>query len=260
MSCFEVHIHNTIYIVPDSIAHPLPPTYIFPLCCCVRTSHTTFSASPAINSSSANKLIAMATTISAAMRRFAPLQIRQLAPRPSAAPRSFRLTRPYSTEPAPTIPPLLTRLKTDLKTAMRAKDVPRLSVLRNVISETNNAAKTAGAVRTDVQLVMLLRKIARGNEEAAEEARRAGREDLVEKEEAQIRVIDEYVAESGVHSLNEAEMHAEVEAAMADAAKNGRPAGQVFKSLMARNWEEEGKFVDKRELARIAKEVAGNKD
>ena len=154
---------------------------------------------------------------------------------------------------------MLAKLKTDLKTAMRAKDAPRLSVLRSVLAATTNAAKTSAPIRTDVQLVQLLRKTARGNQEAAQEARAAGRADLVEKEETQIKIIDEYIADSGLQTLGKEEMQAIVEKVVSEVKSEGvdekRLSGEVMKRLMTTGGPLDGKEVDRSELAQIAKEM-----
>lgn len=209
----------------------------------------------------------MASLLNMALRRLTTSQMRQIAPLARTKPStiSLRLRRAYSIDapapsssPAPPSSPLLAQLKTDLKTAMRAKDAPRLTVLRGVLAAVTNAAKTERPVETDLQLVQVLRKARRSNEEALEEARRAGRQDLVEREEAQVAVIDGYVAGSGVQVVGEPELRAEVEAAVA--AAGGNP-GRVMKALMSRNWEAEGKLVDKGLVAQIVTEaVKGKKD
>lgn len=204
----------------------------------------------------------MASTLNTAMRRLTTSQMRQIAPFARSAPSTItlRLLRAYSTDapPPPASPPsaLLSQLKTDLKTAMRAKDAPRLTVLRGVLAAVMNAAKTDRPVETDLQLVQLLRKTRRGNEEALEEARRAGRQDLVDREEAQVAVIDGYMAGSGVQVVGEPELRALVETAVAEA---GGDTGKVMKALMSRDWAAEGKLVDKGLLSQIAKEMIKGK-
>ncbi|GAB1318835.1 hypothetical protein MFIFM68171_09045 [Madurella fahalii] len=98
----------------------------------------------------------------------------------------------YSTETAP--PPLLSKLKDDLKGAMKAKDTNRLAALRSVLAATVNASKTDAPITTDSQLVILLTKMAKKSREAAAQAREAGRPELAEKEEAEQRILEEYVA------------------------------------------------------------------
>ncbi|KAH8889695.1 GatB/YqeY domain-containing protein, partial [Thozetella sp. PMI_491] len=162
--------------------------------------------------------------------------------------------RTYSSDVAP--PPLLTKLKGDLKTAMRAKDTARLSVLRSVISGVNNASKTPSPVKTDVQLVALLRKTARSSQDAADEFRTAGRSDLVEKEEAQIKILNEYMQGSGIDSVGEEQMRAAVVAAIAALKAEGATvnAGQVMKRLFAPGAALHGKDVDSKRTAQIAQE------
>lgn len=163
----------------------------------------------------------------------------------------------------PPPPPLLQKLKGDLKTAMRAKDAPRLAVLRSVLAATLNASKTATPIATDAQLIALLRKTQRGNEEASAEARQAGRADLVDKEQAQIKVLEEYVASSGVEVVSEEELRTVVkgvvEAMTAAGGVEGGKAkmGEVMKTLLAPGGPLEGKSVEKAQVARAVKEVVG---
>lgn len=202
---------------------------------------------------------AMASNFSSrAIHRLASSQFRQPTLRLGVSPRCLQTCRQYSAEASPT-PPLLAKFKTDLKTAMRAKDAARLSVLRTILSATNNAAKTSSPIKTDVQLVQLLRKTARGNQEAAEEARAAGREDLIAKEEAQVKIIDEYIADSGVQTLGKDEIRAIVEKVISEVKNEGvdekRISGELFKRLMVKDGPLEGKEVDRTEIAQIAKEL-----
>lgn len=170
--------------------------------------------------------------------------------------RCLRLARNYSSEPAP--PPLLSKLKGDLKAAMKAKDAPRLTVLRSVLSATLNASKTASPIRTDAQLVALLRKQARSSLDAAAEFRDAGRQDLVEKEEAQVRVLQEYADGSGIESVGEAELRSMVGHVRAELAAEGitgkAATGEAMKRLLATGGPLDGKDVERSELVRIVKE------
>ncbi|KAK8128317.1 Aspartyl/glutamyl-tRNA amidotransferase subunit B-related protein [Apiospora sp. TS-2023a] len=170
--------------------------------------------------------------------------------------------RQYSSEPAP--PPLLQKLKSDLKTAMRAKDAARLAVLRSILSATLNASKTATPISTDAQLVALLRKTARASRDAAAEFQDAGRADLVEKEQAQIDILDEYAAGSGVQEVGADELRTIVAGVVtAMTSEGGETAGgkaqmgNVMKKLLAPGGPLEGKDVEKSELAKIVKEVVG---
>ncbi|KAM0344233.1 hypothetical protein ACHAPU_007759 [Fusarium lateritium] len=164
----------------------------------------------------------------------------------------------YSTSTDDAPPPLLSKLKTDLKTAMRAKDAPRLNVLRAILSANLNASKTSTPIKTDVQLVALIRKIQKSAQDAATEAKAANRDDLVEKEEGQIKVLEEYISNSGVESLTEAQLKAMVQ----DAVEASKSAGTQAKSILGDVMKRlagalEGKDVDRKELAKMVKELTG---
>ncbi|KAI1133767.1 Yqey-like protein-domain-containing protein [Nemania abortiva] len=151
-------------------------------------------------------------------------------------------------------PPLLQKLKADLKTAMRAKDAARLSVLRGALSATLNASKTLNPVKTDAALVALLRKQARASADARAEFAAAWREDLVAKEDAQIAVLEEYIAGSGVEVIEGDELEALVKDVVAGL--NDTPKmGNVMKVFNAPDGPLEGKTVDRAELVRVIKRV-----
>ncbi|KAM3513189.1 hypothetical protein MY11210_003214 [Beauveria gryllotalpidicola] len=195
---------------------------------------------------------------SAALRaRTAPITLRT-APRLQ---QPTLLNRLYSSaaDDLPAPPPLLQKLKGDLKTAMRAKDTNRLSVLRAVMAANLNASKTASPIKTDVQLVALMRRMVKGAEDAAAEARAAGRQDLVDKEAAQVALLVEYMQGSGVATLGEAELRAVVDKVVGEV----RAAGAEGKSLMGDvmkglNTALEGKDVDRKSLAELVKKVTSS--
>ncbi|KAG5999571.1 hypothetical protein E4U43_001990 [Claviceps pusilla] len=176
-----------------------------------------------------------------------------LVPRAS---RSYSTSTTAATEDAP--PPYLQKIKADLKTAMRAKDTPRLSVVRAILSANLNASKTSSPVRTDVQLVALIRRLQKSAQDAAADAQAAGRADLVDKETEQIRILDEYLAGSGVVTLGEAELKTLVQ----DAIEASKTAGTATKSLVGDVMKRlagalEGKDVDRKAVADMVKGLAG---
>lgn len=142
---------------------------------------------------------------------------------------------------------------------MRAKDANRLAVLRSVLAATLNASKTDKPIRTDAQLVSLLQKTAGKSQEAAQEARAAGREDLAEKEEAQQRILEEYAAGSGVREVGDAEIRQLVEFTKAALLAEGVPektlAGQVTKKVLAAGGPLDGAQVNKSAVAKIILET-----
>ncbi|KAK7754031.1 hypothetical protein SLS62_003876 [Diatrype stigma] len=177
---------------------------------------------------------------------------------PRRAPRTALSHHPsqrfYSDDAAPPAPPLLQKLKADLKAAMRAKDAPRLSVIRTALGAATSASKTGSGLATDAQVVAVLRRARAASAEAAAEFAAADRRDLVEGEEARIAVFDEYVAGSGVETLSEAQLR-DVVAAVVQAGET--KMGEVMKKLLAPGGPLEGKSVERAELAKVVKDVLG---
>ncbi|KAI0161663.1 GatB/YqeY domain-containing protein [Hypoxylon sp. FL1284] len=175
---------------------------------------------------------------------------------PTAATLSRTCARSYSSEPEP--PPLLQKIKGDLKTAMRAKDAPRLTVIRSILAAAQNQAKvTQEPVSTDAQVLALLRRAQRAAADAASEFEAAGRADLVSEEQAQAAVLSEYAAAaSGVDEPSEAQMRAFADEVVAREGRSKTNPGRVMKALL----EPGGPLadfpgLDKARLAHIVKEV-----
>ncbi|KAJ5888989.1 hypothetical protein N7495_009030 [Penicillium taxi] len=167
---------------------------------------------------------------------------------------SLRLVRWNSTS-GPVLPPLMTTLRTDLKTAMRAKDTPRLNVLRALISETNNAAKTASPIQTDIQLLSLIRKRAAAAKDAAQQFAEAERPDLKEKEDQQITILEEYAGQVETLSTEEVQAMITQELAPFKTAGTKPQIGQVLKLLFGKGGSLEGKPVDGKEVSAIVKDT-----
>ncbi|KAI1186244.1 Yqey-like protein-domain-containing protein [Nemania serpens] len=171
--------------------------------------------------------------------------------RPPSCSSILAITRSYSDGDRAS-PPLLLKLKADLKTAMRAKDAARLTVLRGVIASTVNASKTINPIKTDVGMVTLLRKHIRASADARDQFAAAGRSDLVEKEEAQIAVLDEYIAGSGLEEVTGKQLEAVVKDAVAELGGKQK-MGVVLDELLWPGGSLEGKLVDRAELIRQIK-------
>ena len=167
--------------------------------------------------------------------------------------------RKYSA-PAPATasgPPLLLKLRTDLKTAMRAKDTARLNVLRSLLAEVTNAAKSPNPVKTDMQLLSMLRKRQVAAKAASAEFKAAGREDLVEKEQGQVDILDEYAG--GVQTMAIEDVKAAIKSTI-DELKAKTPdlkAGSVMKAIFAPGGSLDGKNVEKSTVPGIVKELLG---
>lgn len=162
--------------------------------------------------------------------------------------------RYYAETVAP--PPLLLKLRSDLKTAMKEKDTNRLNVLRGLLAEVTNSAKTATPVKTDMQILSMLRKRQASAKAASDEFKAAGRQDLVDREEGQVKVLEEYAG--GVETMSVDDIRAAVVKTVDEAkAEQGGKVnmGEVLKKLLGPEGSLDGKPVEKKDVASIVKEV-----
>jgi len=85
-------------------------------------------------------------------------------------------------------------LGADLTAAMKARDMPRVYVLRGLITAAKNLkVERRGAALAEADLVQLVRKEMRKREEAEEFATKAGRTDVVEQNRAERQLLEVYV-------------------------------------------------------------------
>lgn len=86
------------------------------------------------------------------------------------------------------------QLNADLASAMKARDMPRVYVLRGVITAAKNLkVERRGADLAEADLVQIVRREMRKREEAEEFAVKAGRTDVVEQNRAERRLLEGYV-------------------------------------------------------------------
>jgi len=98
------------------------------------------------------------------------------------------------------------QLTADLTAAMKARDMPRVYVLRGLLTAAKNLkVERRGALLSEADLVQLVRRELRQREEAEEFATKAGRTDVVEQNQAERRLLDPYVpAQLGGAELEDA--------------------------------------------------------
>lgn len=88
---------------------------------------------------------------------------------------------------------LSSRLLDDLKAAMRASDTNRRDVLRFLRAEVQNAEIERRRPLTDQEVIEIIRRQVKRRRESIDHFARGGRQDLVEAEEAEIAVLEEYL-------------------------------------------------------------------
>ncbi len=129
--------------------------------------------------------------------------------------------------------PLKEQLTTDLTDAIRAGDDVRKSTLRMLMSAIKNA-EVAGSERkelTDDQVMQVIGKQVKQRKESIDEFQKAGRQDLVDKETAEMVVLQAYMPEQ----MGREEITAEVRKVIEEVgAKGPGDKGKVMQVLMPR--------------------------
>jgi uncharacterized protein len=86
------------------------------------------------------------------------------------------------------------RLAADLTSAMKAREMPRVYVLRGLLTAVKNLkVERRGAALGEADLVQLVRREMRKREEAGEFAAKAGRAELVEQNRSERAMLEAYV-------------------------------------------------------------------
>ena len=128
--------------------------------------------------------------------------------------------------------PLRDRLNDDLKSAMRAKDAKRLSVIRGIKAailqvETRGERTTLG----DEGILEVIVKEVKERRDSMDEFERAGRTELVEKLAQEIQLLEQYLPEPLSEHALEQLVH---EAIQATAAQGPKDMGRVMGWLLPR--------------------------
>jgi uncharacterized protein YqeY len=118
-----------------------------------------------------------------------------------------------------------------MKAAMKAGDKVRLNTIRLLRSQLKDAQIAKRGELSPEEEIAVLMNAAKKRREAIEAYQRSDRTDLLDAEEAELRVIQEYLPEQ----LSEEEIAAEVEKVIADVgAASMRDMGRVMKEAMSR--------------------------
>ena len=126
---------------------------------------------------------------------------------------------------------LLDRLTEDMKAAMKSGDQVRLSVIRQLRSQIKNAqlAPGKGGELTDEEILRVVSNAAKKAKEAIELYKQGDRQDLVEKESAELAIIQEYLPEQ----LSEDEIARIIDAVIAEEnATSMKDMGRVMGKVM----------------------------
>ncbi|MFC4558858.1 GatB/YqeY domain-containing protein [Virgibacillus kekensis] len=122
------------------------------------------------------------------------------------------------------------QLNQDMKQAMKDKDKERLSVIRMVKSSLQNEKIKLGnkELSEDEELTILSREL-KQRKDSLQEFEAAGRDDLVEKLETEINILQEYMPEQ----LSEEELEAIVQSTISEVdATSKKDMGKVMSAIM----------------------------
>lgn len=96
----------------------------------------------------------------------------------------------------------------DMKTAMRAKDAPRLLTIRGLLAACKQREVDERVVLDDAAVIAIVDKLIKQRKDSISQFASAGRTDLVDKETAELHVLEGYIPQR----MSAGEIAAEVRA------------------------------------------------
>ena len=104
------------------------------------------------------------------------------------------------------------RIRQDLTAAMKAREVLRVSTLRLILSEIERKEKEKGLPAEQEAIIQILYTMIKKRKEAIELFIKGGRQDLADKEEKEIPIVESYLPQQ----MHEDEIRQEVLATIAE--------------------------------------------
>ncbi len=105
----------------------------------------------------------------------------------------------------------------DMKTAMRAKEVTRLGTIRLLLAAIKQREVDERVVVDDAGVLAIVEKLIKQRKDSIEQFAKAGRDDLVAVEQAEMIILQDYLPEQ----LSDAEISAAVSAAVTASGASG---------------------------------------
>ncbi len=140
------------------------------------------------------------------------------------------------------------KIQSDLAGAMRSKDALRLSVLRMMKSAVKNKEVEKMKSLDENEVVAVLNTLMKQRKESVEQFRQGGREELAQKEEAEIKIIQQYLPDAA----SEEDIRQAIDAAVQETgASSMKDMGKVMKAALARL---AGKTADGARVSQMVKE------
>ena len=118
----------------------------------------------------------------------------------------------------------------DMKTAMRAKDAPRLLTIRGLLAACKQREVDERIVLDDAAVIAIIDKLIKQRTDSISQFGAAGRTDLVDKETAELKVLEGYLPQR----LGADEIAAQVQAIVTELGATGpSDMGKVMAAVKA---------------------------
>ena len=141
------------------------------------------------------------------------------------------------------------QIQKDITAAMKARDEARLSALRMVKTALKNREIEKMAPLDDNESLKVLSTLIKQRKESVEQFRKGGRNEMADKEEAEITLIESYMPKAA----GEEQVVAGVRAVIAEmGAPTMKDMGTVMKNVMAR-FQGAGTRVDGKQVSEVVK-------
>ena len=127
--------------------------------------------------------------------------------------------------------PVTTEVNAAITAAMRQQDAPRLSALRMLKAAMVNRAVEKGHELDDLEARQVVTALVKQRRDSIEQFSKGGRQDLVDKEAAEIAVLEAYLPPAADPAIVE---RAVVEAIFEAGAIGPKDIGKVMKAAMTR--------------------------
>jgi uncharacterized protein YqeY len=85
------------------------------------------------------------------------------------------------------------RIESDMKAALRAKDKERLGTIRLILAAVKQREVDERITLTDTDILAVLDKMVKQRRDSIAQFQQAGRQELADKEAAEVKVIQEYL-------------------------------------------------------------------
>jgi uncharacterized protein YqeY len=140
------------------------------------------------------------------------------------------------------------KIQSELSEAMRSKDQLRLSVLRMMKSAVKNKEVDKMKPLEEAEVIAVLTTLIKQRKDSVDQFRKGGREELAQKEEAEIKIIQEYLPAAA----SDDEIRGAIQEAIQETgAASMKDMGKVMKATMMRL---AGKTADGSRVSQLVKE------